>query len=115
MKEKREKQLRKAKAKFGNRNLMEELEWQRNCFTIGYVNRQEELYNLWIFNECYERLKAAQIPLTEMRKFRNEMQKIVTTTQEGRDILSTCLSMVDDLIKGYEEAADDKETKKRGN
>lgn len=105
MNEKREKQLRKAKAKFGNRNLMEKLEWQRNCFTIGYVNRKYELYNLWIFNECYERLKAAQIPLTEMRKFRNEMQKIVTTTQEGRDILSTCLSMVDDLIKGYEEAA----------
>ena len=33
------------------------------------------------------------------------MMLIVTTTQEGRDILSTCLSMVDDLIKGYEEAA----------
>lgn len=70
MNEKREKQLREAKAKFGNRNLMEELEWQRNCFTIGYVDRKYELYNLWIFNECYERLKAAQIPLTEMKKFR---------------------------------------------
>lgn len=103
MNEKREKQLRKAKAKFGNRNLMEELEWQRNCFTIGYVNRQEELFNLWIFNECYERLKAEQIPLTEMRKFRNEMQKISTSNQGERDILSTCLSMVDDLIESYEE------------
>lgn len=42
---------------FDNRNLLIELKWQREYFKRGYVSNQEELFNLWIFDECIKALE----------------------------------------------------------
>lgn len=52
----REEKLQKAHQMFDNRNLLIELKWQREYFKRGYVSNQEELFNLWIFDECIKAL-----------------------------------------------------------
>ena len=42
---------------FDNRNLLIELKWQREYFKRGYISNQEELFNLWIFDECIKVLE----------------------------------------------------------
>lgn len=59
----REEKLQKAHRMFDNRNLLIELKWQREYFKSGYVNSQEELFNLWIFDECIKTLE--QEPTTK--------------------------------------------------
>ena len=59
----REEKLQKAHRMFDNRNLLTELKWQREYFKSGYVNSQEELFNLWIFDECIKVLE--QEPTTK--------------------------------------------------
>lgn len=53
----REEKLQKAHQMFDNRNLLTELKWQREYFNRGYVSKQEELFNLWIFDECIKALE----------------------------------------------------------
>lgn len=53
----REEKLQKAHQIFDNRNLLTELKWQREYFKKGYVSNQEELFNLWIFDECIKALE----------------------------------------------------------
>lgn len=53
----REEKLQKAHQIFDNRNLLTELKWQREYFNRGYVSKQEELFNLWIFDECIKALE----------------------------------------------------------
>lgn len=55
----REEKLQKAHQMFDDRELLIELKWQREYFKRGYVSSQEELFNLWIFDEC---IKALQEP-----------------------------------------------------
>jgi hypothetical protein len=55
----REEKLQKAHQMFDDRELLIELKWQREYFKRGYVSSQEELFNLWIFDEC---IKALQKP-----------------------------------------------------
>ena len=42
---------------FDNRNLITELKWQREYFRRGYISNQEELFNIWIFDECIKALE----------------------------------------------------------
>lgn len=67
----REEKLQKAHQMFDNRNLLTELKWQRNYFNRGYVSKQEELFNLWIFDECIIALE--QEPVID--KIRAEIKK----------------------------------------
>ena len=53
----REEKLQKAHQMFDKRNLLIELKWQREYFKRGYVSNQEELFNLWIFDECIKALE----------------------------------------------------------
>ncbi len=53
----REEKLQKAHQMFDNRNLITELKWQREYFRRGYISKQEELFNLWIFDECIKALE----------------------------------------------------------
>ena len=57
----REEKLQKAHQMFDNRNLLTELKWQRNYFNRGYVSKQEELFNLWIFDECIKALEQEPV------------------------------------------------------
>ena len=41
------------------------------------------------------------IPVTEIQNMRKEMSTISRVTDGERDILFTCLAMIDDLIEGY--------------
>ena len=41
------------------------------------------------------------IPVTEIQNMRKEMSIISRVTDGERDILFTCLAMIDDLIEGY--------------
>lgn len=101
--EKREKQILIARNIYEKRNLIEELEWEKWNFASGYINRQQELFYIWIIDECLTRLTSKQISLTEIRRLRNEMSKVEINTQGERNTLSTCLCMIDDLIEQYEE------------
>ena len=56
----REEKLQKAHQMFDKRNLLIELKWQREYFKRGYVSNQEELFNLWIFDECIKALEQEQ-------------------------------------------------------
>jgi hypothetical protein len=62
----REEKLQKAHQMFDNRNLLLELKWQREHFKRGYISNQEELFNLWIFDECIKALE--QEPKSEWQK-----------------------------------------------
>ena len=53
----REEKLKKAHQMFDNRNLITELKWQREYFRRGYISNQEELFNIWIFDECIKALE----------------------------------------------------------
>lgn len=66
----REEKLQKAHQMFDNRNLLIELKWQREYFKRGYVSNQEELFNLWIFDECIKALEQEPI----LDKIRTEIE-----------------------------------------
>ena len=40
-----------------NRNLLTELKYQREYFKHGYITKQEELFNLWLFDSAIKELE----------------------------------------------------------
>lgn len=58
MSEIRDKELQKAHEIYDkNRNLLTELKWQREYFKRGYISKQEELFNRWIFDSAIKALE----------------------------------------------------------
>ena len=74
----REEKLQKAHRMFDNRNLLTELKWQREYFKSGYVNSQEELFNLWIFDECIKVLEKEPTTKNDIRdnRVKNELNRV---------------------------------------
>ena len=74
----REEKLQKAHQMFDNRNLLTELKWQREYFKRGYISNQEELFNLWIFDECIKALKQEPSkPMVEIDLYSVIKQKYI--------------------------------------
>lgn len=92
----REEKLKKAHQMFDNRNLITELKWQREYFRRGYISNQEELFNLWIFDECIKALEQ------EPRK-----DEVILTNKEYRELISN--EYDNGYCKGYAVALEEQE------
>lgn len=93
----REEKLQKAHQMFDNRNLLIELKWQKEYFKRGYVSSQEELFNLWIFDECIKALE--QEPVLDKIKSIVAKWKMDTWT----DSLSyECMAKIAELVQPQE-------------
>lgn len=53
-----------------------------------------------VYPKC-DKPSGKWIPVTEIQNMRKEMSTISRVTDGERDILFTCLAMIDDLIEGY--------------
>ncbi len=97
----REEKLQKAHQMFDNRNLLTELKWQREYFKRGYISNQEELFNLWIFDECIKALE--QEPVID--KLRAEIEEPLKINQglntESAKAQAIALSWVLEVIDKY--------------
>lgn len=91
----REEKLQKAHQMFDNRNLLTELKWQREYFKGGYVSNQEELFNLWIFDECIKALEQEPI----LDKIRAEIKKDAFTDVNNSKFVS--VNRVNQIIDKY--------------
>ncbi len=61
MSEIRDEELKKAHEIYDkNRNLLTELKWQREYFKRGYISKQEELFNRWLFDSAIKKLEELQ-------------------------------------------------------
>lgn len=88
----KEEKLQKAHQMFDNRNLLIELKWQREYFKRGYVSNQEELFNLWIFDECIKALE--QEPILDKIKAKIEQSRY-GLVNDGLDL---ALSIIDECV-----------------
>ena len=90
-----------------------DIEKPQNCQTcpiyFGHVcpltnlNVAQDIINETLNVDCplKEVPSGKWIPVTEIRNLRKEMSTISRVTDGERDILFTCLAMIDDLIDGY--------------
>ena len=56
MNERHEGQLKLAHQWYDNRDLKQELLWQREFLDTGYLSFQQVCFNKWIFDECLKKL-----------------------------------------------------------
>ena len=104
----REEKLQKAHQMFDNRNLLIELKWQREYFKRGYVSNREELFNLWIFDECIKALEQEPILDKIREQIKSNLRGVEITLEvlvendplrpkmEGaKDTLEECLELID--------------------
>lgn len=90
----REEKLQKAHQMFDNRELLIELKWQREYFKRGYISNQEELFNLWIFDECIKTLEQEPV-LTKIRAEIAEILKKYPMTMDYENGLKEALAIID--------------------
>ena len=60
MNERHEGQLKIAHQLYDNRDLKQELLWQREFLDTGYLSYQQVCFNKWIFDECLKRLQKLE-------------------------------------------------------
>ena len=61
MNERHKGQLKLAHHLYDNRDLKQELMWQREFLDTGYLNYHQVCFNKWIFDECLKRLEERKI------------------------------------------------------
>lgn len=100
----REEKLQKAHRMFDNRNLLTELKWQREHFKSGYVNSQEELFNLWIFDECIKTLEQEPFkPMVEIDLYSVIKQKYIE-----REVLDKIRTEIEEqVLESLSDGGDD--------
>lgn len=42
---------------YSNRNLLEELEWERNTIKEGYISKEKADFLTWLFDAAYKKIK----------------------------------------------------------
>jgi hypothetical protein len=61
MNERHEGQLKLAHQLYDDRDLKQELLWQREFLDTGYLSYQQVCFNKWIFDECLKRLENRKV------------------------------------------------------
>ncbi|SET05842.1 hypothetical protein SAMN02910413_1681 [Pseudobutyrivibrio sp. C4] len=61
MNERHEGQLKLAHQLYDDRDLKQELLWQREFLDTGYLSYQQVCFNKWIFDECLKRLEERKV------------------------------------------------------
>jgi hypothetical protein len=87
MNERHEGQLKFAHHWYDNRDLKQELLWQREFLDTGYLSFQQVCFNKWIFAECLKKLKKIEQTKTDISiLLEAEKQKDGTYTDVGKGI-----------------------------
>lgn len=87
MNERHKGQLKIAHQIYDNRDLKQELLWQREFLDTGYLSWQQVCFNKWIFDECLKRLETLEKIEQIMAKYQDTLDRYYSG--EPRDLLES--------------------------